>query len=238
MRTYNWTLDSEQARTKFLVDCLLLMALIKRPELSGPPGNNCFWLVIWFVTKQSNYGWPFPIRSFIPAWTCGKREPLYLFITIMAWFGTPPPIRKPKPGLQCTLPIWENPCQTLIQIPMILNQKALYQEMVLSLRHDQSISYARFLQMLHEDFSYVHFSKSVKALQGLQKERSDHLRFVHLHKEKYYKHRAKAKASPFKYISIIMDYTEAIPLSHHHTPPKGWTIKKSWASSLLSVLSF
>ncbi|KAL6040863.1 Transposase [Balamuthia mandrillaris] len=54
----------------------------------------------------------------------------------------------------------------------------------------------------------------------------DHLHFVRLHKEKYYKHRAKAKASPFKYISIIMDYTEVIPLPHHHTPPKGWTIKK------------
>ncbi|KAL6057336.1 hypothetical protein QOT17_008179 [Balamuthia mandrillaris] len=89
------------------------------------------------------------------------------------------------------------PNSEVIQIPMILNQKALYQEMVLSLGHDQSISYACFLQMLHEDFSYVHFSK------------------------KYYKHHAKAKASPFKYISIITDYTEAIPLPHHHTPPKG-----------------
>ncbi|KAL6068537.1 ATP binding [Balamuthia mandrillaris] len=250
MRTYYWTLDSEQARTKFLVDCLFLSyGPYQETRAVRPPKQRlllaghlvCYKAIqLWLALSNKKF------YACMDLWKTGATLPLH-HNRGLVWHSTTYSQTKAWLTVYFANMGESLPNSEVIQIPMILNRKALYQEMVLSLGHDQSISYARFLQMLHEDFSYVHFSKqtrlgkcdqcaqllvrfkqckSVEALQGLQKERSDHLHFVFLHKEKYYKHRAKAKASPFKYNSIIMDYTEAIPLPHHHTPPKGWTIKK------------
>ncbi|KAL6040634.1 NMDA receptor-regulated protein 2 [Balamuthia mandrillaris] len=229
MRTYYWTLDSEQARTKFLVDCLLLSYGPYQETRAVRPSKQRLLLAGHLVCYKAIQLWlALSNKKFyacMDLWKTGATLPLHRNRGLV-WHSTTYLQTKAWLTVYFANMGESLPNSEVIQIPMILNRKALYQEMVLSLGHDQSISYARFLQMLHEDFSYVHFSKSVEALQGLQKERSDHLHFVRLHKEKYYKHRAKAKASPFKYISIIMDYTEAIPLPHHHTPPKGWTIKK------------